>query len=535
MFDMRVRNAIAGVFLASVAQFGAEAAFAQKQGGILKIYGRDNPPSASMHEESTITVTQPFAAIYNNIVHFDQKKPLHTPETIVPDLAKSWEWDATKTKVTFKLHEGVKWHDGKPFTAADVKFTFDMVSGKTNVEDFRKNPRKVWYYNLKEITTNGDHEVTFHLNDPQPSFLMMLAATFSPVYPAHVPQRDMRTKPVGTGPFKFVEFKRNESIKLTRNPDYFKKGLPYLDGIEMRIIDNRSTRVLAFQAGEFDVTFDSDITVPLMKDMVTQAPKAQCTTRYTNVSINLIINSGVPPFDNEKIRRAMAQAIDRGSFNKILTDGKGALGGAMLPLPDGQWAMPEDMVKSLPGYSPDVEKSQADARKVMEDLGYSAAKTLKVKISTRNIAIYRDPAVILIDQLKKIHIEGELDAVDTTIWHAKAARKDYQVGLNLTGIAADDPDMQFIENYSCKSERNYTQYCNPEVEKMIFAQSKITDVAERKKAVWAIERKLVEDVARPIIQYDPGATCWQPHVKGIVLPMNSIYNYWRLEDVWIEK
>jgi peptide/nickel transport system substrate-binding protein len=534
-FDMRARNAIAGVLLASVVQFGAEAALAQKQGGILKIYGRDNPPSASMHEESTISVTQPFAAIYNGVVMFDQTKLLHTPETIVPDLAKSWEWDATKTKVTFKLNEGVKWHDGKPFTAADVKFTFDMVSGKTNVEDFRKNPRKVWYYNLKEITTNGDHEVTFHLNDPQPSFLMMLAAAFSPVYPTHVPQRDMRTKPVGTGPFKFVEFKRNESIKLTRNPDYFKKGKPYLDGIEMRIIDNRSTRVLAFQAGEFDVTFDSDITVPLMKDMAAQAPKAQCTTRFTNVSINLIINSGVPPFDNEKIRRAMAQAIDRGSFNKILTDGKGALGGAMLPLPDGQWAMPDDMVKTLPGYSPDVEKSQAEARKVMEELGYSATKTLKVKISTRNIAIYRDPAVILIDQLKKIHIEGELDAVDTTIWHAKAARKDYQVGLNLTGIAADDPDMQFIENYSCKSERNYTQYCNPEVEKLIFAQSKITDVETRKKAVWEIERKLVEDVARPIIQYDPGATCWQPHVKGIVLPKNSIYNYWRLEDVWIEK
>jgi peptide/nickel transport system substrate-binding protein len=532
---MRAQTLLAGFVLAATTVVGTGAALAQKQGGILKIYGRDNPPSASLHEESTISVTQPFAAIYNNVVQFDQTKDLHTPETIVPDLAKSWEWDATKTKITFKLHEGVKWHDGKPFTAKDVKFTFDMVAGKTNIEDFRKNPRKVWYYNVEEITTNGDHEVTFRLGHPQPSFLSMLAATFSPVYPAHVPQREMRTKPVGTGPFKFVEFKRNEFMKLTRNPDYFKKGKPYLDGIEMRIIDNRSTRVLAFQAGEFDMTFDSDITMPLLKDMATQAPKAQCTTRFTNVSVNLIVNSGVPPFDNEKIRRAMAASLDRGSFNKILSEGKAALGGAMLPLPDGQWAMPEDMVKSLPGYSPDVAKAQAEARKVMEELGYSAAKPLKVKVSTRNISIYRDPAVILIDQLKAIHIEGEMDAVDTTIWHAKAARKDYQIGLNLTGIAVDDPDIQLIENYSCKSERNYTQYCNPEVEKMIFAQSKMTDVAERKKAVWEIEKRLVDDVARPIIQYEPAATCWQPFVKGVVLPKNSIYNYWRLEDVWIDK
>ena len=532
---MRVRHMMAGAVLAVAGLLGADAAMAQKQGGVLKIYHRDNPPSASMHEESTISTTVPFAGIYNNLVQFDQTKELHTPATIIADLAKSWAWDATNKKITFKLNEGVKWHDGKPFTAKDVKFTFDMVAGKTNVEDFRKNPRKVWYFNIEDITVNGDYEVTFSLKDPQPSFLMMLASTFSPVYPAHVPQREMRTKPVGTGPFKFSEFKRNEFIKVVRNPDYFKKGKPYLDAIELRIIDNRSTRVLAFQAGEFDMTFDSDITVPLLKDMEKQAPKAQCTLRYTNVSVNLIVNSGVAPFDNEKIRRAMAMALDRASFNKILDDGKAALGGAMQPLPDGQWAMSKEMTEKLPGYSPDIEKSQAEARKIMEALGYSAAKPLKVKVSTRNIAIYRDPAVILIDQLKKIHFDAELEPVDTTIWHAKAARKDYQIGLNLTGIGIDDPDAQLIENYSCKSERNYTQYCNPEVEKLIFAQSKITDVAERKKMVWEIERKLVEDVARPIIMYQPAATCWQPHVKGIVLPRNSIYNYYRFEDVWIDK
>ena len=136
----------------------------------------------------------------------------------MPDLAKSWEWDADKTKLTFKLNEGVKWHDGKPFTAKDVQCTFHLLSGKTESEDFRKNPRKVWYHNLDEVTTNGDHEVTFNLKAPQPSFIMLLASGYTPVYPCHVPQRDMRTKPVGTGPFKFAEFKRNESIKLVKQP-----------------------------------------------------------------------------------------------------------------------------------------------------------------------------------------------------------------------------------------------------------------------------------------------------------------------------
>ena len=102
--------------------------------------------------------------------------------------------------------------------------------------------------------------------------------------------------------------------------------------------------------------------------------------------------------------------------------------------------MPADMLIKLPGYGADVESNQAQARKIMEGLGYSADKPLTVKVSTRNIAIYRDPAVILIDQLKKIHIAGELEVVDTSIWHAKVARKDYAVGLNLTGVGVDDPD-----------------------------------------------------------------------------------------------
>ena len=168
-------------------------------------------------------------AVFNNLVLFDQNKPLNSLETIVPDLASSWAWDESKTKLTFKLREGVKWHDGKPFTAKDVQCTWHALLGKDGTEEFRRNPRKVWYYNLKEVTTNGDHEATFHLGHPQPSFLMLLASGFSPVYPCHVSQGDMRTKPIGTGPFKFVELNRNVSIKLVRNPDYWKKGRPYLD------------------------------------------------------------------------------------------------------------------------------------------------------------------------------------------------------------------------------------------------------------------------------------------------------------------
>ncbi len=373
------------------------------------------------------------------------------------------------------------------------------------------------------------------LGRPQPSILMMLAAGYSPMYPCHVSAQKMRTDPIGTGPFKFVEFKRNEYLKFVKNPDYWKKGKPHLDGHEWRIISNRSTRILAFANGDFDITFDSDVTVPLLKDLKSQAPKVVCDLKSTGVSTNLIVNSSSAPFNDPKIRQAMAMAMDRKAFIKIISEDNDVMGAAMLPEPDGKWGMPPDKLKQLPGYGDDVAKSQAEARKIMEGLGYSASNPLKVKISTRNIAIYRDPAVILIDQLKNIHIAGELEVVDTSIWHAKVARKDYAVGLNLTGVGVDDPDVNFYENYKCESQRNYTQYCNKDLEKLFDKQSQEFDEAKRKEIVWEIEKQLALDVARPILYHGKNATCWHPHVKGVKLHSNSIYNSWRLEDVWMDK
>src|SRR5260370_14642440 len=121
----------------------------------------------------------------------------------------------------------------------------------------------------------------------------------------------MRRPPIGTGPFKFVEFKPNESIKLTRNPDYWKKDRPYFDGIEFTIISNRSTAILAFIAGKFEMTFPTEVTIPLLKDVQSQAPQAVCELVPTNVSTNLSGNHQAPPFDNAELRRAMALAIHR--------------------------------------------------------------------------------------------------------------------------------------------------------------------------------------------------------------------------------
>ena len=194
----------------AAALFGSTPALAQKRGGVLREDMIDSPASMSIHEESTVVAERPIMGVFNNLVIFDQHVSQNSLSSIQPELATDWSWDEEGTRLTFHLRHGVKWHDGKPFTAADVKCTWDLLQGK-RAEKLRINPRKAWYNNLAEVTTNGDYEATFVLKRPQPAFIALLASGMSPVYPCHVPPAQMRQHPIGTGPFKFVEFKPNET------------------------------------------------------------------------------------------------------------------------------------------------------------------------------------------------------------------------------------------------------------------------------------------------------------------------------------
>jgi peptide/nickel transport system substrate-binding protein len=527
------RACVLTLALAAFALPLATAAHAQKQGGTLRLYLTTNPPSTSLHEETTIEVVQPFSAIYSNLVRFDPTKKSHEAATVVPELAESWQYDATRTRLTFKLRQGVKWHDGKPFTAKDVQCTLHRLNGK-EANFYRRNPRNVWFDNISEVTTNGDHEVTINLKAPQASLLSMLASGYNGIYPCHVDAKTMRTAPVGTGPFKFVEFKSNQSVRLERNPDYWDKGKPYLDAIDWKIVTSRSTRILAFSTGEFDMTRTADITVPLLGDISKNAPKAICELQPTNVTTHMLVNRDVAPFDKPELRRAMALAIDRQAFIDILGHGKAFLAVNMQAPPQGKWGMPPEELRKLPGYGNPAEQ-RAEAIRIMESLGYGPNNRLKVKVSTRDFNNFRDPAVIFVDQLNKIHFDATLDVVESSQWYNKLFSRTYSVALNLAGAGVDDPDGVLAMGFQCNSPANFSKYCNKEVDRLLDLQSQEADEKKRRDIVWQIERILVEDVARPIIFHGNQATCWQPHVKGHVQPENSIYNSWRFDQVWLEK
>src|SRR5260370_11279460 len=164
-------------------------------------------------------------------------------------------------------------------------------------------------------------------------------------------------------PFKFAEFKPNEYIRVVKNPDYWKPGRPYLDGVEWTIIPNRSTQTLAFIAGKFDMSFPYEVTLQSMRDIHNQAPNAICEMTPTPLAMNLLVNRDAAPFNEPDIRRAMQLTIDRKSFLDIIAEGQADINGAMHSPPARLAGPPPQALVTLPGYGPDVTANRAEARK----------------------------------------------------------------------------------------------------------------------------------------------------------------------------
>ncbi|HXE00163.1 MAG TPA: ABC transporter substrate-binding protein [Candidatus Acidoferrum sp.] len=505
-----------------------------KSGGSLNVMLREDlSPGFAIHETSTIGTVFPASPCFNNLVYFDPLKSKESVDTIIGELAEKWSWQDNYRNLVFFLRRDVKWHDGKPFTSKDVKFTFDMVREAPDaVGKLRLNPRKDWYVNVDAIEAPDAYTVVFRLKRPQPSLIMMLASGYSPVYAAHVPPTQYRTSCVGTGPFKVKEWRHGEFLEYVKNPDYFIKGRPYLDGMKYIIIKERGTRTAALQAGQLDMAQPGETTKAAAEQLKAAVPKMTFQPFSTNVTDNIIMNFKKPPFDNPKVRLAVSYAIDRRGLIQAVHQGSANLGAGMAPRPYGVWGLAEKDLLGLPGYGKAADM-KAQARKLLAEAKITPQNPLKVEMVTRAIAIYVDMASFVINELKQVGIEATLKQVETAQWHPMATRGDYQIGANLTGLGPDDPDANFYENFACGSPRNYAGYCNEQVMKMIEAQSQEIDPKKRLGMVWAIQKKLEEDAARPVLDWRMDYFAMWPHVKNLI-PHQSIYNFGRMQEVWRE-
>ena len=505
-----------------------------KRGGILNSVLIEDPPGLLIHESATVSNVWPMSPCYSNLVLFDPLKTLESSETVIPELAERWSWQDNYRNLVFFLRKNVRWHDGHPFTARDVKYTFDVVREAPDTPTkLRLSPRKDWYANVEAIEAPETHTVVFRLKRPQPSLLLMMASGYSPVYPAHVPLAELRQRCVGTGPFRFKQYSRAQVVELERNADYFVPGRPYLDGLRYTIIGERGTRLAALQTGRLDAFVPLEMT-KIMADSVKQsAPSLVITEVGQNGSDNVILNHKRPPFDNPAVRRAISLAMDRHAFVQGVRHGGAVVGASMMPKPLGIWGLPDQDFRALPGYRGSAQ-DKAEAKRLLAAAGYGPGKPLRVEMVTRTSSIYLDVASFVVDQLRQVGVEATLKQLDTGAWFPALARRDYQIGANLTAGGFDDPDAYYYENYKCGSSRNYTDYCSEETDKLIDLQSQELDRGKRLKLVWEIQRKLEADVARPMLSWRKEYFAQWPYVKNLV-PHNALYNYGRMQDVWLDK
>ncbi len=504
---------------------------AQKRGGILHALVRETPPSFSIHEESTISTVWPASPLFNNLVLYNQAHAVDSAEDLVGELATEWKWSDGGKRLTFKLRRGVTWHDGKPFSGRDVKYTFDLVRGAGEAK-LRLSPRKVLYENVKEIATSGDDEVTFVLGRPQPALLSMLASGFAPVYPAHIEPALIRTHPVGTGPFVFKSSTPDQRIELVRNPAYFLRDRPYLDGITYLIIADRTARAAALISNQLDVFFPQEGTINTRDQVVGQVPTMVVHKVAQHASYNIVYNTKKPPFDNLKARQAVNYALDRAAFLETQR-GDVIAGGVLVPPPYAPWGLPLAELKKLPGWG-DPGRDKAQARKLLQEAGYGPDHPLTIPITARGISMYQDMAVWMAGQLKEVGVVATLDVAETAQFFARVARRDYIIAANVTGTGSGDPDANFYENYSCGSPRNYSDYCNSEMQKLIDEQSQELDKNRRLTLVHEIDRRLQTDVARTLLGQTVDYAMHWPYVKGYV-PHHSIFTYGRMQDVWLDR
>ncbi len=498
-----------------------------RRGGILNVALAADPPSLDGHQERTFAVAQPMGPVYNNLIVFDP----HNYPAIIGDLAKSWTVSDDYLSYTFTLHEGVKFHDGSELTAQDVKASWDkIVSPPEGVI----SPRRSYYQMIKSIEAPDRSTVVFRLHHPSPSFLTNLAAPANFIYAKKHLDSDAnyyKSHTVGTGPFKLKNYVRGSLIELVRNPDYWKKGLPYLDGIKYFIIKDDSARAMAIRSGRVDV--ELRFLTPGEADAI----KAQLGDKVVVANIQSIGNFGVTinidkkPFDDERVRKALSLALDRNDMVKTLApiSNLELIGGMMHP--DSKWSVSPEELEALPGFSRDSAANLREAKRLLAEAGYPNG--FKTVLTNRNIKLpYIDLAVYLISAWKKIGVEAEHKVEETATWSQSQVNRDFELIVDPYGsTTVGDPD-ELLSKFTTGSSSNYGRFSDPVVDGLFAQQTKEMNEQKRIQLVKEMDKRILEKAWR--IQ---GPWTTRLEVRSVRMrnyePQPSHWMNRRLEDVWL--
>ena len=491
-------------------------------GGVLTFNQVNDLANFDPMSNTSGSVLYALAPCYNNLVMFD---PLD-PDKIIPDLAESWEIAPDGKAITFKLIKGVKFHDGKPCTAADVKYTFDTVR---NPPQGVVSARKALFAVVSAIETPDDYTVRFVLKQPSLSFLVTLASGWMVVLPKHILEvkGDMKKDLVGTGPFKLKEYVPGVSLELAKNPDYHVKGRPYLDGLKQYVIPDPASTFANFRSGEL-MQYDAMSGDDARRAEKEFGDKIIIQSMPSTSFVGIAYNTKNKPWDDIRVRQAASLAIDRAAALKVAYTGDGVLGGLTMP---GPWSLPAAEIEKIPGYGKDMAANLVQAKKLLTEAGFPNGFTTTILV--RKHQIFEPVAVFVKDQWTKIGIEAKLDVRETAALNEALNKRDFQVTATGNSYTANDPDV--LGDYvTSGGSQNYTSLVNKEIDELYAKQSQTLDVAERKKLVNTIERLALSDQGIFLLYWRDRFHGFSRRIRDFKIHPN-MDNVRRYQNVWLTK
>jgi peptide/nickel transport system substrate-binding protein len=491
----------------------AEAQDKPRPGGILTWFDYGDPGRLDVHAESPLVVQQATAGIYSGLLQYDPDEP----SKIIGDLAERWTASTDGKTYTFHLKKGVRWHDGQPFSSADVKATFDRVLGA----DF-KSPK--CGASLKPMVASVEavdpDTVEFRLKFAAAPFLPSIASAWCRIAAKHVLAKygDLNAPEaqIGTGPFKFKKYERGSVIEWEKNPSYFVPGLPYLDGVKQFILAGGPTQLAAAKAARVMLW---DTWPPMRKTQADELRRAREDVDIYQAPINTIfllyMNAKKPPFNDPDLRRAVNLAIDRQEMVAKSLEGAGVPCALLDPKLVGDYALPLDEVNKAPGCRQPKDQDIAEAKKLVEK---HHPNGLDIEVAVRSVGNYVDRAQLIIAQLRKIGIRGTLKTHESAAGYAAWGKGDFTlIATQDRSMDVNDPSGVFHIAYTTEAGSNYGQASDPKVDELAERALKESNKDKRKQLYWELQRYLLSRGDHPTV-----AVAW---VEGWFFKDKKVRNY----------
>ena len=515
--------ALAAACMLSALATDVLAAETPKRGGILTfVVGAAGPPSLDGHREYTFATLHPTAPFYSVLIRVNPDNPASVTD-FVCDLCTAIPkpTDGGK-KYAFKIRRGVRFHDGSPLTAHDIVASFNkIIFPPKGVYSFHKPV----FAMVKRVYAPDDYTVVFELKYPSDAFIPGTANAFNFIYSKKILDQDMHwyeTNVMGSGPFKFKAFKRGQPgafIEGMRNPDYYHKGKPYLDGFRAIYENQQARRVEAIRKGEAMIEFRGF--PPRARDQLMRALGDKITVQETdwNCALRLVPNHKAKPFDDPRVRRALTLAIDRWVDAKRLSRIAivKTVGGIVFP--GHPLAATQKELEKIAGYWPDVERSRAEARRLLAEAGHPGG----FQFTLHNRAVDQPYKIIgqwLIGQWKKVGFKVKHWAQPTKAFFATLRTKeDFQVSLFGQCRQVVNP-LTDVSNFisDARSTDNFANYQDRILDELFDAMNRSQDLAEQRRLMRRFERRVLDDQAHGFI------LLWWHRI----VPHRSIVRGWKI-------